>query len=122
MGQAAKYTVYIVDKDDAVRDSLSAFLEAEGFATHGFAFCREFHPIEPRLGNSCLLLDFQLPRHGGDDCLACLAKHVCQLPVIVMSGAVQHTKARSLRAGAVACIEKPLNSEELIGALRKVFG
>lgn len=122
MGQAAKHTVYIIDKDEAVRDSLSAFLEAEGFATLGFRRCREFHVIEPHPTNCCLLLDFQLPRHGGNDRLACLAKHVSKLPVIVMAGAAQHTEARSLCAGAVACIEKPLNSNELIGALRKVFG
>ena len=117
-----RHTVYIVDRDDAVRDSLSVFLEIEGFATQVFAACAEFHSIERRPANSCLLLDFQLPRHGGDECLACLVRHVSRLPVIVMSGAARHTEARSLRAGASAFLEKPLNSDDLIGALRKVFG
>ncbi len=115
-------TVYIVDRDDAVRDSLSAFLETAGYETYGFAACAQFLSIHRIPARSCLLLDFQLPRHGGNERLACLARHVRELPVIVMSGAARYTEARSLQAGASAFIEKPVDSDELIGALHKVFG
>lgn len=122
MDSGWRYTVYIVDRDDAVRDSLSAFLETEGYETYGFAACAQFLSFQRTPAKSCLLLDFQLPRHGGNERLACLARHARAIPVIVMSGAARYTKARSLRAGASAFIEKPLNSDDLIGALRKVFG
>lgn len=115
------HTIYIVDDDEAVRDSLTALLEAVGYATRAFAsyeaFCDSFKPAE----KACLLLDLQLPPYGGEDFLACLSDRARQLPVIVMSGAARNTKDRSLRSGAAAFIEKPLDSDELVRALRDVF-
>lgn len=116
-----KYTVYIVDGDEAVRDSLTAFLEAEGYATKCFAACEDFHAIRHPAEDSCLLVDLHLPRHGGDDLLARLSARTRQLPVIVMSGAARNTEARSLRAGAAAFIEKPLDSDELIRKIRDIL-
>jgi FixJ family two-component response regulator len=116
-----KYTVYIVDGDEAVRDSLTAFLEAEGYTTKCFVACEDFHAIRHPAEDSCLLLDLHLPRHGGDDLLACLSVRAQQIPVIVMSGAARNTEARALRAGAAAFIEKPLDSDELIRKIRDIL-
>ena len=116
-----RYTVYIVDGDEAVRDSLAAFLEAEGYATQCFEACKDFHVTRLPTDDACLLLELHLPRHGADNLLACLSERARQLPVIVMSGAARYTEVRSLRAGAAAFIEKPLNSEELVRTLRKIF-
>ena len=114
-------TVYIVDGDDAVRDSLTALLEAEGYATRCFAACEEFGAVSHPVDRACLLIDLQLPRYGGDELVACLSAHTRRIPVIVMSGEVRNTAARSLRAGAAAFIEKPLNSDELVRVLQKIF-
>lgn len=117
----ARHTVYIVDNDDAVRDSLGAFLEAEGYAVRSFMACKEFESVRPSADNACLLLHFQPARYGGEKCLRCLTANVRQLPVIVMSGPEKNSKNRALRAGAQAFIETPLNTDELLQALQSVF-
>lgn len=116
-----KHTVYIVDGDEAVRDSLTALLEAEGYTTRSFVSCEAFHERPCPAAGACLLLELQLPRYGGEDLLACLSERARRLPVLVMSGAARNTKERALRSGASAFIEKPLNSNELIRALHKIF-
>lgn len=116
-----RHTVYIVDGDEAVRDSLTAFLDTEGYTTRSFESCKAFHKKPFPAGSACLLLDLQLPRYGGEDLLACLSRRVHQLPVIVMSGAARSTREPALRTGAAAFIEKPLDSNELIRTLHKIF-
>ena len=116
-----RHTVYIVDGDEAVRDSLTALLEAEGYKTKSFASCEAFHERPCPAEGACLLLDLRLPRYGAEDLLACLSERARQLPVIVMSGAARSTKERSLRSGAAAFIEKPLDSDELIRTLHEIF-
>lgn len=115
------HTIYIVDNDEAVRDSLTALLETEGYATRAFASYEAFSDGFQQAGKACLLLELRLPPYGGEDILACLSDRARQLPVIVMSGAARNTKDRSLRSGAAAFIEKPLDSDELVRALRNVF-
>lgn len=115
------YTVYIVDSDEAVRDSLAALLNAEGFLTQAFASHQAFFDGYQPGGRACLLWDPHLPRQGGDDILMFLGDAAGRLPVIVMSGSSRNTKNRALRSGAAAFIEKPLDADELFCALQDIF-
>ncbi len=123
MAPEAAYTVYIVDDDDAVRDSLAEMLELEGFDPQGFAsseeFLDHFHPA----GDACLLLDVRMPGMDGIELLETLGRRQHHLPVIVMSGNQDATtKARALRAGAADFLDKPLNVDRLIESLEAVRG
>ena len=121
VAKAAGRTVYIVDGDAAVRDSLTALLEAEGYGTRAFntyqSFSEGCHPATA----SCLLLDWQPPRYGGDG-IADLARLMHRLPVIVMSGAGARARNFAIRNGATAFFEKPLDSDELVRKLREILG
>lgn len=69
-GTAAEdLTVYIVEDDEALRDSLVVLMESEGFDAAGFAsgeaFLKGYHPD----GAACLVLDFDLPGNNGSDLL-----------------------------------------------------
>ena len=51
--------VYIVDDDDAVRDSLSVLLQASGYRVRSFGLAREFLDAAPNLPFGCLIVDIR---------------------------------------------------------------
>jgi len=116
-------TVYVVEDDSAVRDSLVALLESEGFEAVAFrsgdAFLAHFHPV----GTACLLLDLGLPGTGGLELLEILGSREHHLPVLVITGnADLRVRARALDLGATAVFVKPSDPDLLIATIRDVVG
>jgi two-component system, LuxR family, response regulator FixJ len=112
--------IFIVDDDDATRDSLRLLVEAEGFDAQDFASGRPFlDTVRPAAGD-CVILDLHMPAMNGLDVLAELRRRGDRIPVIVITawpgGA---TKKRAEAAGAFAFLEKPLAVEELLALLRR---
>jgi two-component system response regulator FixJ len=111
-------TIYVVDDDDAVRDSLKILLESYQLMVRDFGSVPEFlNGLQP-VDNSCLVLDLHLPAMGGFDVMNTLARRRVPLPVIVITGrSDSQTKARALAAGAVAFLEKPVDDQILMNAI-----
>src|SRR4029453_8524374 len=111
-------TVYVVDDDDAVRDSLKILLESYELAVRDFSSVAEFlEDLEPSAG-ACLVLDLHLPVIGGFEVMNTLARRGLHLPVIVITGRGDtQTKARALHAGALALLPKPVEEKSLMAAL-----
>ena len=112
-------TVYVVEDDEPVRDSLVALLESEGFAAtayaSGEAFLAHFHPG----GDACVLLDLGLPGKSGFELLEILATREHHLPVFVITGnADLRVRARALDLGATAVFVKPSDPDVLIDTIR----
>jgi RNA polymerase sigma factor (sigma-70 family) len=111
-------TVFIVDDDAAVRDSLAMLLDLRGFRTHQFAsaeaFLAEYRPASP----GCVVLDLRMPGMSGLELQAELAARDATLPVIVITahGDVATTRA-ALKGGAIDFIEKPIDDEALVAAI-----
>jgi FixJ family two-component response regulator len=111
-------TVFIVDDDAGVRDSLAMLLELKGFRTRTFAaaeaFLAEYRPEWP----GCLVLDLRMPGMTGLELQADLARRGSTLPVIVITahGDVATTRS-ALKGGAVDFIEKPIDDEVLVAAI-----
>lgn len=120
-------TIYVVDDDDAVRDSLVALLEPEGFVVKPFSSAEKFlaDVEEKPSGNSrpnCLLLDLNMPGKSGMELLAILAERADALPVVVMTGNIdERTKTQALKSGAVCFLEKPVDAGHLIDVLRNAL-
>jgi two-component system response regulator FixJ len=112
-------TIYVVDDDDAVRDSLKILLESYGLAVRDFGTVPDFlDQVEPQ-GAACLVLDLHLPVMGGFDVMNTLSQRGWRLPVIVITGRGDaQTKARALEAGAAAFLEKPIDHKSLMTAIR----
>jgi two-component system response regulator FixJ len=117
-----KASVYIVEDDEPVRDSLVALLEAEGFDVASFAsseqFLAQFHPH----GSACLVLDLELPGKSGIELMRILGARQHHLPVIVITGQANrnmHAHARAL--GAVHVFTKPTDPDLLIASVRRVL-
>jgi RNA polymerase sigma factor (sigma-70 family) len=111
-------TVFIVDDDAAVRDSLALLLELKGFRTRQFAsaeaFLGEYRPESP----GCVVLDLRMPGMTGLELQAELAQRGAKLPVIVITahGDVATTRV-ALKGGAIDFIEKPIDDEVLVAAI-----
>jgi FixJ family two-component response regulator len=111
-------TVFIVDDDAGVRDSLAMLLELKGFRTRTFAaaeaFLAEYRPEWP----GCLVLDLRMPGMTGLELQADLARRGSTLPVIIITahGDVATTRS-ALKGGAVDFIEKPIDDEVLVAAI-----
>lgn len=112
-------TVYVVDDDDAVRDSLKILLESYDLVVRDFDSVPDFLGTAEPAGPACLVLDLHLPVMGGFDVMNTLAQRGSRLPVIVITGRGDaQTKARALQAGAVAFLEKPVDDKSLMAAIR----
>src|SRR5262245_54016958 len=111
-------TIYVVDDDDAVRDSLKILLESYQRSVRDFGSVPEFLDGFDSVGNSCLVLDLHLPAMGGFEVMKTLARRGVALPVIVITGRGDaQTRARALESGAVAFLEKPVDDTALMYAI-----
>jgi two-component system response regulator FixJ len=115
---APQPTIYVVDDDDAVRDSLKMLLESYQLFVRDYGSVPEFLDGLDPVDNSCLVLDLHLPAMGGFDVMNTLARRGVTLPVIVITGRSDaQTKARALQSGAVAFLEKPVDDQLLMNAI-----
>jgi len=112
-------TVFVVDDDVSVRESLELLLRFEGWNVETFASAREFL-ARPRASTpSCLVLDVSLPDLSGLDLQALVADRV-DMPVIFITGHGDiPTTVRAMKAGAVEFLTKPFDDEVLLGAIRE---
>lgn len=119
--------IYVVDDDDAVRDSLAALLEPEGFVVKLFSSAEDFllgveehHPGEG--GQACLLLDLHMPGKGGQELLQVMVQNESGIPIVVMTGnADEKSRAVALGKGAAAFLEKPVDADLLIDTIRSAL-
>jgi two-component system response regulator FixJ len=112
-------TVYVIDDDDAVRDSLLFLLDVEGFRGQGFAAVDAFLAVTPTPASGCIVSDLRMPVLDGSDLLRLLPERGIRLPVIVITGQGDApAAARALAAGAFDFIEKPAQDTAILGAIR----
>ena len=108
-------TIYIVDDDDAVRDSLQALLRSSGFkaVTHpnAVSFLSSYEP--ENIG--CALVDVRMPGMDGIELLDRLVQLGSLPPIVIITGHGEVQMAvRALKIGAFDFIEKPFQPDALI--------
>ena len=107
-------TVFVVDDDEAVRESLAALLTSHGFDTTTFPAARDFLTRCDRASIGCLVADVRMPDMDGLELQERVAAEFPDLAVIIITGHGDVPLAvRAMKAGAVDFIEKPF-SEDLI--------
>jgi FixJ family two-component response regulator len=115
---AAHPVVFIVDDDISVRESLEALIGFEGWNVETFASAEEFLARPRSNGPSCLVLDVSLPELSGLDLQQRLADHR-EMPIIFITGHGDiPMTVKAMKAGAVEFLTKPVDSEELLIAIR----
>lgn len=114
----AERCVYIVDDDEAVRDSLSVLLESRTYAVKSFGSAAEFLAAAPSLPVGCLIVDIRMPEMDGLELQQRLTRRGLSFPLIVITGHGDVPLAvRAMKAGAVDFIEKPFTSEAILNSL-----
>lgn len=116
---AAKPDVYIVDDDDAVRDSLKILLESAGYAVRSFASGHDLLDQAPSFAPGCVIADVRMPEIDGLSLQSRLAELKINLPVIVITGHGDVAMAvRAMKGGAVDFVEKPFSEGAILESVR----
>jgi FixJ family two-component response regulator len=115
-------TVYVVDDDADVRESLELLVGRGGWHAETFASARAFL-AQPRAGApSCLVLDVDLPDMNGLDLQKRIAAERTDMPIIVITGYAEVPIAvEAMKAGAFEFLTKPFSSGVLSSAIHRAF-
>jgi FixJ family two-component response regulator len=113
-----KPTVFVVDDDVSVRESVEGLIRTAGWEARTFDSAEAFLAFPSPPGPSCLVLDVSLPDLNGLDLQARIARDRTEMPIIFVTGYgdVPMT-VRAMKAGAAEFLTKPFGDEELLGAI-----
>jgi two-component system response regulator FixJ len=110
--------VYVVDDDEAVRDSLAILLESAGLTVEAFASAP---PVLERcevLVPDCIVTDVRMPGMDGMQLFAALVKAGVEVPVVIMTGHGEVPLAvAAMKAGVADFVEKPFTDEAILGSI-----
>jgi FixJ family two-component response regulator len=113
-------TVFIVDDDADVRESLQELLESVGLHSQSFGTAREFLAVERGDGLSCLILDVRLPGISGLDLQHELKRGRISIPIIfVTAHADVPMSVKAMKSGAVEFLTKPFRQQDLLDAVQR---
>ena len=114
--------VAVIDDDDAVRDSLSALLEAEGYDVDTYPSGPAFLDVLPEALPACALVDVRMPEMDGLELQRRLAAAAPTLPVIIITGHGDIAVAvKAIKAGAVDFVEKPFADRTILGGIAQAL-
>jgi two-component system, LuxR family, response regulator FixJ len=114
--------VYVVDDDEAVRDSLSVLLDSEGYVVASFDSACKFLTAAPALPAGCLIADVRMPGMDGLELRERLAAAGLGFPMIVITGHGDVPLAvKAMKAGAVDFIEKPFSTVSILESIKAAF-
>jgi two-component system response regulator FixJ len=111
--------IYVIDDDDAVRQSLEFLLKTAGTKVRGFESAKGFIDILPQVESGCVITDVRMPEISGIDLLRKVKEIKPHLPVIVITGHGDIALAvEAMKIGAVDFLEKPFDDDHLLAAVR----
>lgn len=120
--RAEPLTVYVVEDDAAVRDSLALMLGLAGYRTALFADAEAFLAAYRPGWTGCVIADLRLPGASGLELQARLRERGSTLPFIVVTAHGDVPTARAaFRARAVDFLEKPFDRAQLLAAIETSF-
>jgi FixJ family two-component response regulator len=121
-GSNGKQIVYVVDDDDAVRDSLSMLLRSVNLQVESYGSGQDFlDHLRPGVPG-CVVLDIRMPRMSGLEVQQKLVETGCALPVIFITGHGDIPMAvQAIRNGAADFIQKPFRDQDLLDRIHEVL-
>ncbi len=113
-------TVFIVDDDADVRESLQDLLETVGLHSISFGTAQEFLSSARSDGPSCLILDVRLPGISGLELQHELKKSKISIPIIFLTAhADVPMSVKAMKSGAVEFLTKPFRHQDLLDAVQR---
>ncbi|MGH8501003.1 MAG: response regulator transcription factor [Gammaproteobacteria bacterium] len=115
-------TVFIVDDDPAMLDSVSLLLESAGISTECYSGAREFLETYRPHRPGCLILDVRMPEMSGLELQEALAVRGANIPIIFITGHGDvPMSVKAMKAGALDFLEKPFDDETLVFCVRQAL-
>jgi len=113
-------TVYIVDDDPDMRDSLRWLLKTVGLRSVTFSSAGEFLQRFSGEGPACLVLDVRMPGTSGLDLFEEMNARGLRMPVLFITAYADVPMAvRAMKSGAVEFLEKPFNGQVLLEKIQR---
>lgn len=114
--------VYIVDDDEAVRDSTGLLMQSVGLAVETYARADAFLSAYRSDAIACLVLDVRMPGMSGTELQSVLKDRGIDVPIIFITGHGDVPMAvNALQAGAVDFLQKPFRQQELLDRVNTVL-
>jgi len=115
-------TVFIIDDDSGVRESIQDLVESVGLHAESFASAQEFLSTERRGGPSCLVLDVRLPGISGLDLQHELKRAGVKIPIIFITGHADiPMTVTAMKSGAVEFLTKPFRDQDLLDVIQRAL-
>lgn len=115
-------TIYVVDDEPTVRDSLRLLFKSVGMTVVEFESAAAVLASTGDLHSGCLITDLRMPLMSGIDLVKALRERGCHVPVVVISGHGDVKLAvRALKAGASDFVEKPFDDQDLLDAVNSAL-
>ena len=115
--------ITVVDDDESVRESLPDLLKEFGFEAQTFSSAEEFLESESIAGTRCLVLDVAMSGMTGPDLQRELTRRDQPIPIVFITAQRDEAiRPRLIAQGAVDCLFKPFEPNDLLQALNTALG
>ncbi len=117
-----KQSIFIVDDDENVRDSLTELLASVGLNTSAYSTAKEFLDDFNHNNSGCVLVDVRMPGMSGIQLQHELNEMGATLPVIIMTGHGDIKMAvQAMKDGAFEFLQKPFRDQDLLDSIAKAL-
>ncbi len=116
-------TVFVVDDDPSIRESLNLLLSSAGYGVQTFSSAKEFLESEQDIReNACIVSDIKMPGLSGLDLQEELASRDYAMPIIFITGHGDiPTTVQAMKKGAIEFLPKPFDDGDLLDAVKEAL-
>jgi two-component system response regulator FixJ len=115
---SSKVKVYVIDDDEAMRDSLNFLLDSAGLEVTLFETAQQFLDALPGLDFGCVVSDVRMPGIDGIELLRRMKAAQSKFPILIMTGHGDVPLAvEAMKLGAIDFMEKPFDDDRLTGMI-----
>jgi two-component system, LuxR family, response regulator FixJ len=115
---SSKVKVYVIDDDEAMRDSLNFLLDSAGLEVTLFETAQHFLDALPGLDFGCVVSDVRMPGVDGIELLKRMKAGQSKFPILIMTGHGDVPLAvEAMKLGAIDFLEKPFEDDRLTGMI-----
>lgn len=120
--RSERLTIFVIDDDASVRDSIALMLGLAGYRTSVFADAEAFLAAWEKEWVGCVIADVRLPGRSGVELQDELRKRGAALPFVIITAHGDVPTARAaFRSQAVDFLEKPFDQQQLCAAIQTAF-
>ena len=116
--------IYVADDDENVRDAITMILEEEGAEVVGLPDGKKIFTMVSLKEPDCILMDLYMPNSDGFEAIEGITEFFSRsCPILVVTGHPSDENiARAKELGAVECISKPLEADDLVDTVARLVG